>query len=184
MPFIDYIKTDDAPDQLKALYRKYGGDRGAPDNIFRIMGRNPAVMEAAWNMFQTIMCGPSSLTHQQREMIAVVVSGLYRSQYGMRYRWTGDRTRDTLDTTQRLDLLQDYRAAGLSDLDVEILIYAERLSMNPSATARIDAERLIHEWFSQLQVTGTMFHDIVQVVSLVNYVCRIAEGLGLEPERY
>jgi uncharacterized peroxidase-related enzyme len=184
MPFINHIRSDDAPEELKNLYRRFGGEDGDPDMIFRIMGQNPPVMEAACNLFQVIMREESSLSHLQREMIAVVVSGLYHSQYGMRYRWTSDRSHDTLDTTKRLDLLQDYRTADLSDLDVEILIYAERLSMDPPATARIDAERLINQYFSQVQVTEKMFHDIVQVISFVNYICRVAEGLGLEPERY
>jgi uncharacterized peroxidase-related enzyme len=184
MPFISYVEPDNAPEKLKELYRKYGSNNGAPDRIFRIMGQNPAVMEASCDLFHRIMRADSTLTIDQREMIAVVVSGIFRCQYGMRYRWTGSQSHDTLTTTQRLELLKDYRTAGLSDLDVEILIYAERLSMNPPATARIDAERLINNWFSKVQVTETMFHDIVQTVAFVNYICRVAEGLGLEPERY
>ena len=183
MPFID-IPDPEGSEQLSTLYRKLYGDRNVPDQIFRIMGHNPPVMEATWNLCRVIMDGESTLSRKQREMIAVVVSGLYRSQYGVRYRWTAHGNEDTLGTTLRLELLKDYRQAGLSDLDVEILIYAERLSMNPPATAKIDADRLINQWFSEVLVTPQMFHDIVQTVSFVNYICRVAVGLGLEPERY
>ena len=79
--FIDYIAYDDAPEELQALYRKYGGKERTPANIVRIAGRRPKVMAAHLDFFRAIMYGKSSLSRQQQEMIAVVVSGINQCHY-------------------------------------------------------------------------------------------------------
>lgn len=81
MAFIDYIEHDDAPEELQALYKKYGGPNRTPSNIVRIAGPNPPVLEAHVGFYRAIMMGKSSLTRAQREMIATFISGLNQCHY-------------------------------------------------------------------------------------------------------
>ena len=81
MAFIDYIEYDDAPDNLKKLYDRYGGKTKTPANIVRIAGTNPPAMKAHLDLYRAIMFQKSDLSRHQREMIAVVVSSINQSHY-------------------------------------------------------------------------------------------------------
>ncbi len=81
MAFISYVPEDSASPELKKLYERYAGPGGAIDNILRIHSHNPKSMEAHYELYRTLMSGPSPLTRAQREMIAVTVSALNRCFY-------------------------------------------------------------------------------------------------------
>ena len=51
MAFIEYISYEDASDDLKKLYKLYGGPSATPANIVRIAGPSPKVMEAHINFY-------------------------------------------------------------------------------------------------------------------------------------
>lgn len=81
MAFIDYIPYENASEELKALYEKYGGADRIPANIVRIAGPNPKALEYHIQLYRSIMFARSPLTRHQREMIAVVVSALNECHY-------------------------------------------------------------------------------------------------------
>ncbi|RME19666.1 MAG: peroxidase [Candidatus Zixiibacteriota bacterium] len=81
MAFIEYISYDDASDELKKLYEQYGGADRTPANIVRIACHNPKAMEGHVNFYRAIQHSKSPLSRQQREMIAVVVSGINHCHY-------------------------------------------------------------------------------------------------------
>ncbi|NOY88623.1 MAG: peroxidase [FCB group bacterium] len=81
MALIKYILYNQALPELKKLYDKYGGSNKTPANIVRIAGFNPKAMEAHMAFYRAIMFGRSSLSRNQREMIAVVVSALNHCHY-------------------------------------------------------------------------------------------------------
>lgn len=81
MAFIKYIFYEEASDELKALYEKYGGKNKIPANIVRIAGFNPKAMTGHIELYKAIMFGKSPLSRDQREMIAVVVSAINKCHY-------------------------------------------------------------------------------------------------------
>ena len=81
MAFIDYIPYDDASEELQALYREYGGPKHTPANIVRVAGRNPQAMKHHVGLFRAVVMGKTSLSRQQREMIAVRVSAINKCHY-------------------------------------------------------------------------------------------------------
>ena len=55
--------------------------------------------------------------------------------------------------------------------------FAVRLTERPAAVARADVEALRgHGW------DDAAIHDAIQVIAYFNYINRIAEGVGIEPE--
>ena len=55
--------------------------------------------------------------------------------------------------------------------------YAVRLTATPAEVGREDADRLrAHGW------TDKAIHDAIQVISYFNYINRVAEGVGIDPE--
>ncbi|MFQ5499573.1 MAG: carboxymuconolactone decarboxylase family protein [Candidatus Zixiibacteriota bacterium] len=81
MAFIPYITYDEASNELKKLYEQFGGPSKTPANVMRIAGYNPKAMQAHAAFYRSIMFNKSPLSRQQREMIAVVVSGLNQCHY-------------------------------------------------------------------------------------------------------
>ena len=74
-------------------------------------------------------------------------------------------------------LIYDYRAAELSAQDRALCDFAVKLTLSPSAMHEADVVQLRQLGFSDPQITIA-----TQVVAYFNYINRIAEGLGVQPE--
>ncbi len=81
MAYIRYVKDEEASLELRALYDRYREPGGYVDNILRIHGLNPAGLKAHFDLYATLMRGPSELSRVRREMIAVVVSAINGCHY-------------------------------------------------------------------------------------------------------
>ncbi len=74
-------------------------------------------------------------------------------------------------------LQRDWRSAPLRG-DVRALIeYGEKLTRFPASCIRADVDRLRSAGW-----TDEAIHDAAQVVAYFNYINRIADGLGIDPE--
>ena len=72
---------------------------------------------------------------------------------------------------------QDYRGASLDDATRVVLDYADKLTRTPSAMVQADVDGLRAQGFEDRAIV-----DIAQVVAYFNYINRIADGLGVDPE--
>ena len=81
MAFIPYIEESEASPQLRELYDRYREPAGHVDNVLRIPGANPPSLAAHYDLYVTLMRGPSELSKIQREMIAIVVSSINACHY-------------------------------------------------------------------------------------------------------
>jgi uncharacterized peroxidase-related enzyme len=71
----------------------------------------------------------------------------------------------------------DWRSADLSDLDRELCEFAVKLTKEPWEMKNSDTNRLRSLGLDDRGVT-----DVVEVVAYFNYINRIADGLGIDPE--
>lgn len=76
-------------------------------------------------------------------------------------------------------IVADWRKAPLSRTDRALCDYATRLTRKRTAMTEADLDRLRREGLSDRAI-----HDAVQVVAFFNYITRIADGLGVEPETF
>ncbi len=74
-------------------------------------------------------------------------------------------------------LKYDYRTADLGPEDRALCDYAVKLTLSPGAMGQADVERLRRHGFRDEAITIA-----VQVIGYFNYITRIAEGLGVDPE--
>ena len=81
MAWIKVISLDDAVGYLKELYQKYFLDTGVEDNIIMVHSLNPKSLRHHMEMYSHLMRGPSDLSREQREMIALVTSSLNHCRY-------------------------------------------------------------------------------------------------------
>ncbi len=69
--------------------------------------------------------------------------------------------------------------APLSEADRVLLGHAVGLTKEQRSVIRADLDRLRSHGFDDVAI-----HDATQVVGYLNYVTRIADGLGIDPEDF
>ncbi len=74
MARIKVIPPNEATGALDDLYGRMRDPAGNVANILTVHSLNPPALRAHWDLYKTLMLGPSELSRAQREMIAVVVS--------------------------------------------------------------------------------------------------------------
>ena len=71
----------------------------------------------------------------------------------------------------------DYRRAGLSAREKALCGFAVRVTRAPSAIRRRDIDTLRKHGLTDRDIL-----DAVQVISYFNYINRVADALGIDPE--
>ena len=81
MAWISVVKDTEATGELKEIYQAQGKKAGALANILKIHSLAPRTLSAHMQFYEAVMHDPGDLPRIQREMIAVVVSGLNHCHY-------------------------------------------------------------------------------------------------------
>ncbi len=76
-------------------------------------------------------------------------------------------------------VVRDWRMAPLSEADRVLLSHAVGLTTEQGSMSPADLDRLRSHGFDDVAI-----HDATQVVGYFNYVTRIADGLGIDPEDF
>ncbi len=71
----------------------------------------------------------------------------------------------------------DYRAADLPSATRALCDFAVKLTVRPAAVGAADVEALRTAGWDDAAI-----HDSIQVIAYFNYINRVAEGVGIEPE--
>ena len=74
MPHVRVIEEDEATGPLRAEYDAAVARAGKVFNIVKAMSLRPSVLKRSMDLYLEIMKGPSGLSRQERELLAVVVS--------------------------------------------------------------------------------------------------------------
>ena len=76
-------------------------------------------------------------------------------------------------------MARDWRSAPLSDADKALCAHAEKLTQHQHDIGPADLDVLREHGFDD-----TAIHDATQVIAYFNYITRVADGLGVEPEDF
>lgn len=74
---------------------------------------------------------------------------------------------------------RDWRAAPLTAADRALCEYAAKLTHRQHEVTAEDLDALRRHGFDD-----TAIHDAVQVIGYFNYITRVADALGVEPEAF
>jgi len=74
---------------------------------------------------------------------------------------------------------RDWRSAPLTQADRALCAFAAKLTHNPAKMEPADLDALRAEGFDDRAI-----HDAVQVIGYFNYINRVADALGVEPEDF
>jgi len=76
-------------------------------------------------------------------------------------------------------IVRDWRTARLSHADRALCAFATKLTHTPHAMMPADLEELRAQGLDDRAI-----HDATQVIAYFNYITRIADALGVEPETF
>jgi len=174
MSWIKQIDESSADGNLKEVYSDLSNNRGKVSNIMKIHSLDPATMKNHLDMYMSIMFNKSTISREERELIAVVVSSLNSCSYCVHHHAEALNAYWKEDSKINM-LISDYKSIDFSIRTLAILNYAEKLTITPGLVNEYDVQNLrIHDLSDQ---------DILNinlVVSYFNFVNRIANGLGVE----
>jgi uncharacterized peroxidase-related enzyme len=78
---------------------------------------------------------------------------------------------------QRQAVQMDYRTAGLTPRELALLDFAVKLTKSPSGVRKDDLEALGGHGLTDEQIV-----DAVHCISSFNFINRVLDGLGVDPE--
>ncbi len=76
-------------------------------------------------------------------------------------------------------IVADWRSASLSPADAALCAYAVKLTLHQHEMSPGDLDALRAHGFDDRAI-----HDATQVIAYFNYITRVAEALGVEPETF
>jgi len=76
-------------------------------------------------------------------------------------------------------IARGWRGAELTAADEALCRFAERLTGSSTSISAVEVEQLRSAGFGDEAI-----HDAVQITSYFNYINRVADGLGVEPEDF
>ena len=147
--------------------------------IFQALSLSPGALERVKQLNETLAFGSSALSRVQEEAIATVVAAANRCRYGA-LTHGGFLRLHSGDEQLVSALLADYSQSGLAEEDQAMLEFAVKLTLEPATVVRDDVAGLRDAGFDDEKILS-----IVLITGLVNFMNRLAQGLGVDvPQAY
>jgi uncharacterized peroxidase-related enzyme len=125
---------------------------------------------------EVLLRGPSPFTEGERELIAAFVSGLNRCRY---CRGVHAATAELLGMLLNSvgSAIDDIETALVDEKMKPVLRYARKLTQQPSSVTQSDADAIFAAGWDE-----TALYHTVAVAALFNFMNRLVEGVGIEPD--
>lgn len=75
--------------------------------------------------------------------------------------------------------MRDGHAAAVNTIDAALFAYAEKLTLTPKDMSEADIIAL-----RGIGLDDRAIHDATQVIAYFNYINRVADALGVQPETF
>ena len=172
MGFLPENDNAEALATLTAFKKNYG----FTPRIFREQLARPDLVAAEARLMEGLLFGTGALTRLQKELILLTVSAAngniyFPAVHGQTLQFLG------VKPEQSAAVVADYRQAHLSENDVALLDFCQRLILQRNKFAAEDVEQLRGRGFSDEQIL-----EAVLMAGLTCLLNTIQFGLGTEPD--
>lgn len=173
--WIKTVPVEEATGRLKEAYDWQAKRLGKPTEFTLLGSLDPEIVHARLGLYRASEKCPSALTARQRTVIGYVTSVLNEtphcsSQVGLKLRELGF-------TEEEIGALNEGRYEDLAPEEGSVARYSAKLTKEPGAVAEEDLEDLRANGLGDLEIV-----DANNMCAHLNYVNRIANGLGLKTE--
>ena len=168
---------EDVPEGVRRLWDKAQEVFGFVPNVFVAQAYNGEQFQAWWTYFNLLVNKEGHLGNAERELLAVVVSGLNRCTYCAVSHGAALRHHSGDPVTADL-VAVNWRQAQLAPREAALAAYAEKLTLHPADVTALDLE--------PLRAVGLDDHQIleaIQVIGMFNMTNRVSSAMALVPNQ-
>lgn len=194
MAWIETVpEGEEDSEEVREAYERYRSFMGYVSKFIQLFSLRPETI-APLTAFQSVLgFGNSSLSKRREEMLNVSISALNDCRYcQVSHTHSLRKMLDEKEAEQILDSICNWDAifhalntvdtdgASLQEIDradLRMLAFAHKLTTTPGDMQRSDVEILRQGGFTDTQIL-----DVVLLTAWRNFVNRVCEGLGVEPE--
>lgn len=178
MSWIKIVSYQESQGKLRKLYDKVTGPNHNVDNIMLVHGLRPHTMTGHMSLYKNVLHHSNNkLPKWYLESLGVFVSMLNQCNYCIDHHFAGlkrllnndERAEEIKKSLQNRMFLNVF-----SDKFVQGLIYAQKLTIEPTAMLKEDVDTLKNSGLDDGEIL-----EINQVVSYFNYANRTVLGLGV-----
>ncbi len=171
--FIDIIRPEAAEGDIAAIYRSETDRWGFLPGFVEVFSHHPEAYKAWLNLVGTLYGG---MDRRRCELATLAAARVYRSTCCSVAH--GKMMRDRFfSADQLIRIVRDYRDAGLDDVDVAIVDFAQQVASDPSGVTQADVDRL-----KALGLTDRDVFDVAFAVAARAFFATLIESLGTVAE--
>ena len=178
MAFIKLFDLQNSTGLLRKEYEKGLRRAGRIWNVLTIQSQTPEILRDSMRLYNSTMFGNSKVPRFDRELLAVVTSISNECEYWIRAHLYDLRS-ETDDQKLVDEVADNWKKSSLTEQQKAICYLAEKLTLNPGKIVKKDIQKIIDFGYVDKEVS-----EIVQIISYFNYINRVADGLGLQPEDF
>lgn len=168
-------EVDELSPQLQKLFGKAAEQLGFVPNVFTAYAHRPERFSAWFNHFRQVTEPSETLSGADREMIAVVASGVNRCTYCLVSH--GQALRHEMHDEANADrIVFNWRHADLTDRQRAICLFVDKLTATPATVERADVDALADAGLGPDDIW-----DVVELTAMYNFTNRISSALGIMP---
>lgn len=173
--FLQTIAEEDATDRVAEIYARQKSQMGFVMAATKCFTARPDLLPIYTDFSDKIRSG-FSLGLREWRLITLVAAKHIPSTY-CSYVYGKQLIGDLGSREAVLAVQRDFRSAGLSDRDVEMLAYAEKVTRDASRISPLDIERLRSVGFTDRQIC-----DIALCAAFRCFVSRFFDAVGAGPD--
>ena len=168
MSIIRTPEPSEATGEVAVLYAEDIDDLGYVPDYTRVMSTNPEAVRAFEQLVRAIV---SQLGKRRYELVTLAAAQALHSEHCRLAH--GRKTLALMDEDDLERVARDYHDAGLSEAEVAMMEYAEKVSRDSAAMTDADTLRLRDLGFTDREIV-----DITLAAAARNYYSRAIQALG------
>lgn len=172
MAIIQTVDPGEATGAVAEIYTKDERDLGYVAEYTRVMAVNPEAYQAWEQLIRAIV---SQLGVRRYELVTLAAAEGTHSQHCRLAH--GRKTLAVMEADTVEAVARDYHNAGLSEAEVAMMEYAERISTDSASMTEADSLRLRELGFTDREIV-----DITLAAAARNYFSRAIQALGVSVE--
>lgn len=173
MAFIRTVPEDEATGSLKSFYQRDSEHMGYIANYTKIFSHRPDAYQAWINLNGAIK---ACMDLRRYELVTLAAARALKSSYCCLAH--GNVLRSKFFSDEEVEqLVRDYREAELTDAEVAIMSFAEKVTLHAHQVTQEDVDELRQHGLSDADVL-----DVVLAASARNFFSRVLDAAGTLPD--